>query len=422
MKILWLTFTVFPEAFNIYSGSKEHRGSGGWLFSSATSLLKQPGDIEICVAMVSSCFTEFKFLCGERLLYYTIPSGKGFDKYHHGYDNYWQIIESEYRPDVVHVHGLESSIGLSYIRVCGNSNVVCSLQGLPNIIARYLMHGLTLKEMLKNTTVRDMARFNTYLSSVKANARKDTMVKEMMLECNNFIGRTEWDKTHLWTVNPNANYFFCNETLRSNFYNNIWQYEKCRPHTIFISAMKGLHIFLKALPIIVRQYPDTQVFVATGGNLVHDDIRSKLMMTGFEHMIKNRIRKFKIEKYIHFLGPLNEEQMVKHYLQANVFVCPSTCENSSNSVCEAQLLGVPLVASYVGGMADLIPNDSCGVMYRSEEYEMLSKKVCDIFEKSSSFDNREMRSVALKRHDAKINAERTIEIYTTIINTPNNKK
>lgn len=421
MRVLWLTFTVFPEASILYTGNGEHRGSGGWLYSSATELMKQSDEIKLCVAIVANCFSEFRRLQGKEIRYYTIPSGSGFDQYHHGYDKYWKTISDEFKPDVVHVHGVESSIGLSYIRVNGNNNVVCSFQGLPNIIARYLMHGLTLKEMLKNTTIRDVVRFNTYLSSVKANARKDIMVKEMMMECNNFIGRTEWDKTHLWAVNPKANYFFCNETIRSKFYNNVWQYEKCRPHTIFISAMKGLHIFLKALPIIVRQYPDTQVFVATGGNLIQDDIRSKLRMTGFEHMIRSRIRKFKIEEYIHFLGPLNEEQMINHYLQANVFVCPSTCENSSNSVCEAQLLGIPLIASYVGGMVDLIPNDSCGFMYRCEEYEMLAKKVCDIFENSSSFDNREMRRVALKRHDAKINAERTIEIYTTIINTPNIK-
>lgn len=418
MRVLWLTFTVFPEAMSLYSGETVHRGSGGWLFSSATELRKQSDEIELCVATVANCFYKFRKLRGEEILYYAIPSGSGFDEYHHGYDNYWKIINDEFKPDVVHVHGVESSIGLSYIRVNGNKNVVCSFQGLPNIIARYLMHGLTLKEMLKNTTIRDIVRFNTYLSLVKLNAQKDTMVKDMMLECDNFIGRTEWDKTHLWAVNPKAKYFFCNETLRPIFYNNIWQYEKCRPHTIFISAMKGLHIFLNALPIIVRQYPDTQVLVATGGNLINDDIRSKLRMTGFEHMIRNRMRKFKIEKYIHFLGPLNEEQMVNHYLQANVFVSPSTCENSSNSVCEAQLLGVPLVASYVGGMADLIPNDSCGVMYRCEEFEMLAKNVCNIFE-NSSFDNSEMRNVALKRHDAIINAKRTIDIYTTIINTSN---
>ena len=55
-------------------------------------------------------------------------------------------------------------------------------------------------------------------------------------------------------------------------------------------------------------------------------------------------------------------------------------------------------------------------MYRSEEYEMLAKYVCDLFEYSSTFDNTEMRQLALKRHNASTNAKRTIEIYKAVQN------
>lgn len=65
--------------------------------------------------------------------------------------------------------------------------------------------------------------------------------------------------------------------------------------------------------------------------------------------------------------------MVKRYLLSNVFICPSTIENSPNSLCEAQLLGVPHIASYVGGTADLMKgNEEC--LYRFEETEMLAEK------------------------------------------------
>ena len=105
-----------------------------------------------------------------------------------------------------------------------------------------------------------------------------------------------------------------------------------------------------------------------------------------------------------------------NYLKANVFVSPSTCENSSNSVCEAQLLGVPVVASYVGGMHDLIQDKSCGRLFRCEEYEMLAKFICDYFENANTFDNTAMRERAMARHDALANANRTIEIYKAVQN------
>jgi glycosyltransferase involved in cell wall biosynthesis len=41
--------------------------------------------------------------------------------------------------------------------------------------------------------------------------------------------------------------------------------------------------------------------------------------------------------------------MKSEYLNCKVFVSPSPIENSPNSVWDAEILGVPTVASYVGG-------------------------------------------------------------------------
>lgn len=415
MKVLWISHTSFPEALaKIVKTTGKHRGSGGWLFDSA-KYLSERDDISLYIAFVSTEVSEIKEVTIGRIKYFIIPSKGGIDKPHHYFDKYWKEITNSVEPDIVHVHGIESCLALTYIRVCGGEKVVCSMQGLPNIISRYLLHGTSRWEMIKNITIRDILRGNNYLTLLNDNERKDKMIRETMKSAGAFIGRTSWDKAHLWAVNPQARYFFCNETMRSGFYNRKWSYGECEPHTIFISAMKGIHNFFKALPLIIREYPETKVNVATGGNLFQMDKKKKLMMTGYENYIKTMIVSNKLEKHVCFLGPLTEDQMIDSYLKCNVFVSPSQCENSSNSVCEAQLLGVPLAASYVGGMHDLIPDICCGRLYRCEEFEMLAKSVCDLFETSSSFDNSVVRSIALKRHDAKINAKRTIEIYTTIM-------
>ena len=54
---------------------------------------------------------------------------------------------------------------------------------------------------------------------------------------------------------------------------------------------------------------------------------------------------------------------------------PSSIENSPNSLGEAQLLGVPCIASDVGGVTDMIPNKECGIIYRFEEVELLAKHI-----------------------------------------------
>lgn len=416
MNVLWITFTMFPEALNLMGNSQKHKGSGGWLFNYAESLLDTCGDLTLRVAIVNNLIPNYQFVKGERIGYYLIPFGKGFNSFNHGYDAVWKRIKKEFNPDVVHVHGIETSLALTYMKACGPEHVVCSIQGLPNIISRYLLHGTSRKEILRNITIRDVLRCNNYLSLVKNDKKKDGLIKETMMLSNNFIGRTEWDKAHIWAVNPKASYFFCNETLRKGFYLKRWEYCKCVPHTVFVSATKGIHNLIKALPIVQREYPDLKVMVATGGNLFQPNRKKRLMMTGYEYLIRRQIHSLHLDSCVCFLGPLTEEQMVDNYLKANVFVSPSTCENSSNSVCEAQLLGVPVVASYVGGMHDLIPDKSCGKLFRCEEYEMLAKFICDYFENANTFDNTAMRERAMARHDALVNANRTIEIYKAVQN------
>jgi glycosyltransferase involved in cell wall biosynthesis len=129
------------------------------------------------------------------------------------------------------------------------------------------------------------------------------------------------------------------------------------------------------------------------------------------------IKKLGLEKNIIFTGILSEEQMVGRFLKSNLFVCPSSIENSPNSVGEAQLLGVPCIGSFVGGMSDMITDEESGLIYRFEETEMLAEKVCRIFSDPSFAKklSENGRIVAQLRHHKQVNATRLREIYSTIL-------
>ena len=171
----------------------------------------------------------------------------------------------------------------------------------------------------------------------------------------------------------------CQEVLRQPFYDAHWSLDACRRHRIFLSQshypIKGLHKFLEALPLILRHYPDTEV------HIVGDDpTRGRwYQRSGYGNLIRHLMRTYKLKRHIHFVGRLDADQMVAELREAHVFVCPSAIENSSNSVCEAQLMGTPTVASYVGGLMDLVTDGRSGLLYRFEETRMLAEKVCRIF-------------------------------------------
>ena len=143
--------------------------------------------------------------------------------------------------------------------------------------------------------------------------------------------------------------------------------------------------------------------------------KKKIKMSGYGKILYNMISRYHVQDAISFTGPLNAEEMKAEYLRSNVFVSPSSIENSPNSLCEAQVLGVPCVASYVGGSMDFIPNERCGKMYRFDDVEMLAKAICDTFEESSIYDNTEMREMARLRHDREKITNSQVDIYKKIL-------
>ena len=178
--------------------------------------------------------------------------------------------------------------------------------------------------------------------------------------------------------------------------------------------LKGLHQVLKAMPLILQHYPDAQIRVAGTDITKSATIVEKLRLSGYGKYIKSLIRKYALEGKITFTGSLNGKQMKQEYLRANVFICPSAIENSPNSLGEAQMLGTPCVASYVGGIPDMMKGNEDS-LYRFEEIEMLAEKVCSVFADYSFSKN--MQEDARKRHNAQENANRLFEIYLEIQNS-----
>lgn len=416
MNILWITNILFPEAEQMLTGIGELRSSGGWMLGAANALL-QNCKIELAVASVSEKVKKLTKIKGKQIIYYILPKGKGNEKINMDYCSYWQQISKELNPDIVHIHGTEYSHGYAYMVACGCDNVVISIQGLTSAYYYYYYYGMTKMDIYKNMTFRDFLR-GSVLKDQELFKQRSVYEIEMLKMAKYVIGRTSWDKARVWAINPNAEYHFCNETLRAEFYDGSeWSYGKCNKHSIFLSQagypIKGLHQVLKAMPLILRHYPDAQVRIAGADITRTTSIGEKLKLSGYGKYIKSLIKIYALDGKITFTGKLNAEQMKHEYLASNVFVCPSTIENSPNSLGEAQILGVPCVASYVGGIPDMMKENEDN-LYRFEEVEILAKKVCKVFTNVEKQSN--MILTATKRHNPSINSRQLYSIYQSIIN------
>ena len=414
MKVLWITNILFPEAEQLLSGDGELKASGGWMLGAAEALLLNL-DIKLTVATVSTKVKSLTKLEGSKMTYYILPMGRGNQRINPEYEPLWKQVKFEVRPDIIHIHGTEFSHGLAYMRACGSNNVVISIQGMTSAYHYYYYYGMSKSDVYRNMTLRDVLR-GSIIDGQRQFKRRAKYEVEMLRMTNHVIGRTSWDKAHVWAINPDAKYHFCNETLRPEFYDGSqWSYEKCHKHTIFLSQagypLKGLHQLLKAMPLVLAHFPDTTIRVS-GANITKcDSFRAWLHFSGYGRYIKNLIRRLHLEDKVRFVGNKNAEEMKQEYLASNVFICPSAIENSPNSLGEAQILGVPCVASYVGGIPDMMKGNEDN-LYRFEDIEMLAEKICQVFAAKEQQSN--MISIAVMRHNPKINSNNLCCIYQSV--------
>ena len=117
-----------------------------------------------------------------------------------------------------------------------------------------------------------------------------------------------------------------------------------------------------------------------------------------------------------FLGSLSAEQMKEQYLLANVFVLPSTMENSPNSLGEAMLLGVPCVAADVGGVTTMLEPEKEGFVYPSTAPYMLAGSLEKVFAMGEQAEQLGLRARSHARvtHDPDTNLRTLLEIYRSL--------
>ena len=126
-----------------------------------------------------------------------------------------------------------------------------------------------------------------------------------------------------------------------------------------------------------------------------------------------------ISKNIKFLGSLDEQTLVQGLLTTHIYVATSHIENSPNSLCEAQILGVPCIATHAGGTNSLLEDDKDGILIQDgDPYAMAGAimELKDNYEKATLF-GKNSRKRALSRHDPEKITTDLLNIYKSILHS-----
>ncbi|MFK4785464.1 glycosyltransferase family 4 protein [Fusobacterium sp. MFO224] len=415
MKILWVVNIVMPEVANLLK--EKVNPFGGWLVNSSKNLSEEEG-IELTVAFPYKGIKKSLNLKGKKINYYPFKAFKDRDKNRIKKDEVLMEILKKEKPDIVHIYGTEFAHSLSMVNLCKllDIKIIVSIQGLVSYCSQHMYANLPV-DAIYGMTFRNFIRRDNVDGLKKLFYKRGIRETEVLNKVENVIGRTNWDRACSLQTNPKLNYYFCNEILRESFYKNTWNIEKCERNSIFLSqsqySIKGLHHMVEALPIILKFFPNTKVYVGGKNIIKSSTLKDKILLTYYGKYIKNLIKKLGLKRNIIFTGLLNEKQMCKRYLKSHLFVCPSSIENSPNSLGEAMLLGVPCVASYVGGIPDILKDKEEGFLYQTDAPYMLAYYICKIFEDDELALklSKNSKEHAEKTHSVILNTKRLIEIY-----------
>jgi len=402
MRVLWVCNRILPvvaKELNMDAGNKE-----GWLAGLSERILEEKNtELELGVAFPAGkelAKWKGEFEVSAYAFYEDVQRPELYDE---NLEVRMREIVEDFKPDLVHIFGTEFPHTLAMVKAFNNpSRTLVGIQGMCTLCADAYLEGLPEK-VVKRSTLRDLLKNDSILEQQKKFYKRGAYEQKALSMTGNVTGRTDLDREYSLKCNPRVKYFFMNETLRYNFYQGTWNFKTCEKHSIFVSQgdypIKGLHYMLQALPDILDEYPDTKVYVA--GNCITGDenLRKRIKIPSYGKYLRELMEKNNIQDKVIYLGNLNAEAMKNRFLESNVFVSCSTMENSPNSVGEAMLLGVPVVASDVGGVANLLTDMEEGILYDAGNIKELSRAIIKIFDAYEYEDPGKMRPMRVKEED-----------------------
>jgi glycosyltransferase involved in cell wall biosynthesis len=281
-----------------------------------------------------------------------------------------QLIREIRWADIVHAHGefFLTTIQAAFVRSIKKYPLIIQIHGSLDYLGKYSI----LVAIKKNVFDPTMEAWTLKRADAVASISK----KNMQL-CKILFGLP--DEKLFWLPNAvDINAFKPKPAQKpSNF------------TVAFIGRLvpwKGLEVFIRSAKLVMKKYEDVEFLVVGGGPL-----------------LKNHGDSEKSEQ-IHFVGPQSPGKIPQLLDSINILVLPSYTENVPTVVLEAMAKQIPVIATHVGGIPEVVSHGETGFLFppgdfrscanyilhlieNPEEIEMMGKKGRELSENYHNIEN-----------------------------------
>lgn len=346
MKVAWLCPYPLEKLRNIpVPFRRKHIHSGTWIVNLARALVENCPDIELHVIAESPLISRPFTVKEDGISVHVIRDESSVPFVRRGWPpaiplhlitRYWfsrrkiTVTLRDLAPDIVHAHGTEMANAITAVH-CGFPAIV-SLQGI--------MHNLA-EHYPENRTFR----------------MRVPLEREVLERGRFFISKTPFAREFIRSMNLSARIFDIENTMHPAFFRVQPSLREGR-RILFVGSVvkaKGIRELFEAA---ARLGDVRLVIVGPDRGGLAEDLRSR--HPGL---------------HVEWKGVLPSEDVALEMGKADLLALPSYMDTSPNVVSEAMCAGLPVVATRVGGIPDMIEDGRTGMLVPARDATVLASAI-----------------------------------------------
>ncbi len=176
------------------------------------------------------------------------------------------------------------------------------------------------------------------------------------------------------------------------------------PACIFVGRLirrKGVDVLLRAWKEVMRDIPNATLFIVGGGEE--------------KETLQRLSESFRSGTGVSFLGHIGPAEVAEYYKISDLFVFPSRGEGMPNAILEAMSSGLPVIATAIGGIVDMITDGGNGRLVPPDDHGALAASIKEVLARGGEMLGMEGRNTVLRRFSLGTVTDLHVTLYERLI-------
>ncbi|MFC2001653.1 glycosyltransferase [Chloroflexota bacterium] len=127
-----------------------------------------------------------------------------------------------------------------------------------------------------------------------------------------------------------------------------------------LDPVYGIDYLIRSIPHIRQKHKDVRILIAGYGN---------------QKPYQQAAQEIGVEKNVEFIGTVPHAAVTEYLSRLDIFVMPSLSEAFGVSALEAQALGIPVVATNIGGIPEIVKDGESGLLVEPQNPKAIADAI-----------------------------------------------